>query len=218
MNMSLQDKLDRLTLETEQQVPPEIWEMIQAGYKKIIAQDLETGAVQAGSTAPEFTLQNATGELVSLKELVGAGNVVLTFYRGSWCPYCNLTLHAYQEALSDIASQGAQLVAISPQTPDHSLSQKEKENLSFEVLSDPRNEVALKYGLRFEMPEEHIRLLDELGMPYSSFTGNDDSSLPLSATFVINEAGEIIWQFVERNYRKRAEPAEIINALEQNTG
>lgn len=211
--MSLQDQLDQLTRATEPQVPAEIWEMIQAGYHKILAQELETGALEKGTKAPDFTLQNATGEPVSLKELLRSGKVILTFYRGAWCPYCNLALHAYQEKTEEFSSLGAQLVAVSPQTPDHSLSQKEKEDLGFVVLSDPRNEVARKFGLRFEMPEEHLRLLEALGMPYSGFNDNDDDSLPLSATYIIDESGEITWRFVDRDYRKRAEPADLINAL-----
>jgi len=211
--MSLQQQLDQLTQATEPDVPAEVWGLIQDGYHKILAQDLESAAVDIGSTAPEFSLQNATGEPVSLNELLDGGKIILTFYRGAWCPYCNLALRAYQQRLDEFSSLGARLVAICPQTPDHSLSQKEKENLAFEVLSDPHNEVAAAYGLRFDMPEEHLQLLETLGMPFSGFNDNDDPSAPLAATFIIDASGEITWRFVDRDYRRRAEPDDLISAL-----
>ncbi len=213
--MTLQEQLDQMTLETGQQVSADVWELIQTGYQKILEQNLESGALEVGGKAPGFTLQNATGESVSLRDLLAGGKVILTFYRGAWCPYCNLTLHAYQDQLETFSSLGAQLVAISPQTRDHSLSQVEKENLGFEVLSDPHNEVAGLFGLRFDMPEEHLQLLEALEMPFSGFNDNDDPSAPLGATYIIDKSGEITWRFVDRDYRKRAEPTDLIRALEE---
>ncbi|HED54212.1 MAG TPA: AhpC/TSA family protein [Phycisphaerales bacterium] len=167
-------------------------------------------ALTAGQTAPDFQLPDATGETVQLSDLLEAGPVVLTFYRGGWCPFCNIQLHAYQEHLDDFKELDAQLVAISPQTPDNSISTKEKLDLDFTVLSDPGNTVADAFGIRYTVP-------DSLGEGFAEYiaeiNGDDSKTLPLAATYVIDTDGVIRYAFVEVDYKLRAEPGDIVDSL-----
>lgn len=212
---SLNDQLDKLMDELLPGLSEDHMDLIEKGYRRILDQDLESNALNVGETAPDFTLPNAIGNDVALQDLLTKGNVVLTFYRGAWCPYCSRQLHEYQKRLGDIQGLGAQLVAISPQAPDSSLSQSQKHNLEFEILSDHHNQVAAEFGLRFDMPEEHIELLEQVGASYFEFNHNDDRTVPVAATYVLDQQGVIRWCFVDRNYRRRAEPDDIIAALKE---
>lgn len=118
-------------------------------------------ALQVGQLAPDFSLPNANGKIVRLAELRASGPAVVTFYRGEWCPYCNLAVRAYQQALAEINSLGASLVAISPQTPDNSLTFQETANLGHEVLSDRGNAVAREFGIVYRLGHEMFGLMSQ---------------------------------------------------------
>jgi peroxiredoxin len=145
--------------------------------------------------------------------LLKQGPVVLTFYRGDWCPYCNLQLRAYQAILPRIRELGANLVAISPQTPDNSLSTAEKKGLTFPVLSDGGNAVARRYGLVFSLSET----LRTTGANLPSFNGDDSWDLPMPGTFVIAPDGTVRLAFVDADWTRRLEPAAILDALQRLT-
>lgn len=169
-----------------------------------------------GNKAPPFALPNATGKMVSLSDLLQHGAVVLTFYRGIWCPYCNLQLKSYQQILPLINETGAQLVAISPMTPDHSLQMLNSNTLEFEVLSDVGNRVARQYTQVIVNPQTSIHAMQELGYDFYQFYGDTTAELPVPATFVIARDGTIV--FASSNggdYRQRVEPRIILDALEQ---
>ena len=171
-------------------------------------------ALSIGQQAPDFELPNPQGELVSLAHLLAKGPVVVTFYRGSWCPYCNLQLRALQARLADIKALGAELVAISPQVPDDSLSEDEISKMEFSVLSDQDAKVASKYGVAWEVPEfllDHMRTDRQLDL--ESINNGNANILPIPATFVINKDAEVTWRFVDVDYRYRSEPEDIIQAL-----
>ncbi|TWU43473.1 putative peroxiredoxin bcp [Novipirellula aureliae] len=171
-------------------------------------------AIEVGRKAPDFELPSPRGESVSLSTLLANGPVVVTFYRGSWCPYCSLQLRAMQQRLPDIQSLGAELVAISPQVPDESLSQAEQEALAFPVLSDLNARVAAEYGVAWKVPDmilNHMR--NDRKLDLADINGGNGSVLPIPATFVINRQGVVTWRFVDVDYRKRAEPDEIVTAL-----
>ncbi|MEO0340445.1 MAG: peroxiredoxin-like family protein, partial [Bacteroidota bacterium] len=157
---------------------------------------------------------NATGQLVDLANLIENGPVVLTFYRGSWCPYCNLMLNQYQQILPEIKALGAQLVAISAQHPDESLNITEKNNLQFEVLSDAANQVAKQYTTVFQYGETPLATMKELGYDFDSFYGDNSRSLPVPATFIIDRSGKITFaKSMGGDYRNRVEPNDILAAL-----
>ena len=171
-------------------------------------------ALALNQNAPNFELSNQHGQSVQLTELLAKGPVVITFYRGSWCPYCNLQLKALQSRLPEIHALGAQLVAISPQVPDGSMSENEISNMDFVVLSDQNADVAASYGVAWKVPEfllEHMRV--DRGLDLESLNNGNGSILPIPATFVLNSEGKITWRYVDVDYRTRSEPEDIINAL-----
>lgn len=173
-------------------------------------------AIELGAQAPRFELPNQQGKSVSLTDLLAKGPVVVTFYRGSWCPYCNLQLRALHAKLSEIHNLGAELIAISPQVPDDSLSKDEISAMDFVVLSDQDAKIAAKFGVAWEVPEfmlEHMRVDRKLDL--EAINNGNGSIMPIPATFVLNQAGEITWRFVDVDYRTRSEPADIINALQK---
>ena len=137
------------------------------------------------------------------------------FYRGNWCPYCNVQLRAYQQLLPELAQHSATLVAVSPQTPDlTSLTASEKE-LSFPVLSDVGNVVARQYGLAYAVGAEVADTLRSVGIDLAAYNGTADDELPLTATFILGTDGLIKWSWVEANFKHRADPTEILAALAQ---
>ncbi|MGB5698569.1 peroxiredoxin-like family protein [Muriicola sp.] len=170
--------------------------------------------LKVGDKAPNFSLSNAIGETITLNALLEKGKVVLTFYRGSWCPYCNLQLNQYQHVLEDIQSLGANLVAISPQTPDESLNIKEKNELQFEVLSDNGNIVTRQFTTIFKNGETPIETMKALGIDFDSHYTDDSQELPVPAVFIIEKEGTISFaKAIDGDYRNRVEASDIIQAL-----
>ena len=170
--------------------------------------------LKEGEKAPDFTLLNALGDTIKLSDLLKKGKVIVTFYRGTWCPYCNLQLNQYQQSLELIKEKGASLIAISPQTPDASLSIKEKNELEFEVLSDIGNIVARQFTKVFKNDEAPIQVMADLGYDYDGFYGDNSREIPVPAVFIINQDSTIRFAKVAGgDYRNRVETEEIINSL-----
>lgn len=174
--------------------------------------------VKIGDKAPDFTLSNARGESINLFDQLKQNKVVLVFYRGTWCPYCNLALSQYQSMLPTIKENGANLIAVSAQTPDESLSMQEKNNLDFEVLSDNGNLVARLYTTVFRNGDAPLEEMDKLGFDFDAFYGNDSKEIPVPAVFIIEKDGHISFAKTEGgDYRNRTESLEIITKLESRT-
>jgi peroxiredoxin len=176
-------------------------------------------SLEIDSIAPDFTLPNANGEMRSLYELLENGPVILTFYRGGWCPYCNDQLYAYQQILPEFEELGAQLVAVSPEKPESVQDTALKSGLTFEVLSDDGNKVARLYDLIWLVPENQRAgfskwLKEATGKTLAEYNGIDNFELPIPATFVIAQDGTIAYVFKDKDYKKRAANADIIKALE----
>ena len=168
---------------------------------------------KVGSPAPDFTLPEARGGTVHLTEVLAKGPAVVTFYRGGWCPFCNLQLRAYQAILPAIEALDAKLIAVSPQTPDNSVSTAETKGLRFSVLSDARNGVARAYGLVFKLSDGLQSLQKMFGNEPPKFNGDDSWELPVPGTFVIDSAGIVRLAFADPDYTKRLEPAAILDTL-----
>ncbi len=167
-----------------------------------------------GDKAPNFTLLNALHESVNLYAVLSTKRVVLTFYRGTWCPYCNLILSQYEAVLPEIEKAGATLVAISPQTPDASLNITEKNALQFNVLSDNGNMVSKEFTTIHKNPERSLHTMCELGYDYESYNCDEASEIPIPATFIIEKNGSISYAKTEGgDYRNRVEASDIIAAL-----
>lgn len=194
-------------------LPAAAAQTIDAGIAHTEASGLASRALGTGDQAPNFTLPDATGQPQTLAHLLENGPVVLTFYRGNWCPYCNVQLRAYQQALPELANYGATLVAISPQTSDYTSLTASEKALTFPVLSDVGNQVARQYGLAYGVGTEVADTLRSVGIDLAAHNGTDDDELPLTATFVIDTDGAIIWAEIIANFKDRPDPAAILIAL-----
>lgn len=203
-------------IESGRQANPEFMKGVDAAINK--AKEFEQGAnaLKVGQKAIDFELPNQESESVSLKKLISQGPVVVTFYRGDWCPYCNLQLRALQARLDEFQALGATLVAISPQVPDGSLTKSEISEMNFTVLSDQNAKVASQYGVAWEVPEfllDHMRV--DRNLDLEKINNGNSSVLPIPATFIIGTDGIITWNYVNVDYRTRSEPEEIIEALKK---
>ena len=194
-------------------VPPATVAMMEGATAKLKGTGIESSAKRAGDGAPSVSLPNAKGDMVSLESLWKNGPVVAIFYRGGWCPYCKLELRAWQKHLAELTNLGATLVAISPQTPDNSLSMAEKHELAFPVLSDSAMDAAGGFGIAFTLPPELVDLYGSVGNNLPELNGNGQWVLPIPATFVIDRSGVIQFAHVEADYRNRAEPAEVMDLV-----
>lgn len=212
-------KLKELTdakIESGRQNNPEFMNGVDAIIEQEKAFEKGKDAIKIGQKAPDFELPNAEGKSIVLKSLLEKGPVVITFYRGNWCPYCNLQLRALQARLDDIYALGATLVAISPQVPDGSLTEDEISKMDFIVLSDQDAKVALQYGVAWQVPEfltEHMRVDRKLDL--EKVNNGNGNVLPIPATFILGQDGVVTWNYVNVDYRTRSEPEEIIEALKR---
>ena len=179
-----------------------------------VANNLPEPGLEVGSMAPDFSLGNAYGKKINLYSQLRKGPVVLMFYRGAWCPYCNIQLHAMQESLPAFKKYNAQIIAVTPQQPDKSLEQVKKDKFPFEILSDVNDEVAKMYNLYFVVPAElHAFYKNKFKLDIEEYNGKGRTGLPVPGTFVISKSGEIIASFAEHDYMQRMEPAVILDAL-----
>ncbi|MGP4050435.1 peroxiredoxin-like family protein [Streptomyces sp. 2A115] len=212
--MTLNAELRAFYEARQQQIPAEIREIMRRAGQELADSGQADRALTVGAQAPRFTLPSATGQTLSLDDLLAEGPVVLTFYRGAWCPYCNIALRALQQHHEAITARGARLVAVSPQISDESLSLTEKHQLAFDVLSDVGSDTAKQYGLAFDLPDDLAAVYDKLGFDLQRVNAGHPRTLPLPATYVIDRAGTIRWAFVATDYKVRAEPADILDALD----
>ena len=211
--MSLKDELDKLRAASAERFPPETLATMQGATQELIASGIAEQSASEGSAAPDFSLPNAHGKPIASEALWGDGPAVVSFYRGGWCPYCNIELKALQDRLPEIEALGARLVAITPETPDNALSTQEKNEIGFDVLSDDGNRVANAFGLSFRLPEAIVELYKGFGIDLEASNGEASQTLPVPATFVIGKGGKVLKAFVDADYTTRAEPDDVIAAL-----
>ncbi|MET3124261.1 peroxiredoxin [Oxalobacteraceae bacterium GrIS 2.11] len=211
--MSLKAELAAFRADFMTRVPPEIRDAMIRADQELSISGVQEKAIKAGQRAPDFMLPDAHGNKVRLSTLLEQGPVVLSFYRGGWCPYCNLELRALQNALPEFTSLGATLVAVSPQSPDESLSTSEKNELEFAVLSDTDSRTAKAFGIAFDLAEELRPIYTRFGHALPDKNAVESWILPIPATFVIDQDGVVALAFVDVDYRNRLEPAEIVTVL-----
>jgi peroxiredoxin len=211
--MGLQEQLDAFKVEFTRKAPAGRPALYEAKIEELRAAFVLKNAIGLDDQAPDFSLPDPSGRSVSLRSLLRTGSVVATFYRGGWCPYCNIQLRAYQAILSELTALGAHLVAISPQLPDGSLSTAEANSLTFDVLSDVGNAVARSFGLVWSLPEELRAALRSNDKALPAINGDESWELPVPATYLIARDGQIALAAIEVDYRKRLEPDAILAAL-----
>jgi len=211
---SYADGLNELRKNLANMMPENVLQVFDNDADELARKHKSVLKLAVGEKAPSFSLSNAVGDVVHLDDLLQSGKVVLVFYRGTWCPYCNLQLQQYQQILPEIASLGATLVAVSPQTPDESLNIKEKNELQFEVLSDNGNIVANQFTAVFKNADAPLNTMASLGIDFDAHYSDDAKELPVPAVFIIGEDSVISFAKTEGgDYRGRVEAAEIIAAL-----
>jgi len=216
--MTLQSKLDAFKADFEAGKPPynvpsSVIQTMHRATAELIASGAPARALKAGDTAPAFTLNDPEGHPISSADLLARGPLVVSFYRGVWCPYCNMELQALQAALPEFESLGASLVAISPQTPVNSRKSVRQNELGFPILSDTHNDVAAAFGLRFEMPDYLVDLYKGLKNDLPTFNGDPSWTLPMPGRFVIAQDGTILYAEVNPDYTRRPEPDDMLPAL-----
>lgn len=198
---------------------PKVTEQDMAVMAKAAAEQaaqMPNPGIKVGAKAPNFSLKSPNGKIVKLSTMLKDGPVVLTFYRGAWCPYCNLQLHQLKTALPQFKKYGASVVAITPQQPDKSVGQFKQNGFPFEVLSDLDYKVIKSYNLLWELsPELDATYKRAFGLDVASYNGAGRLGLPIPGTFVIDRAGIVRAAFAETDYKKRMEPAEILAALQK---
>jgi len=212
--MTLQQQIKDFQAETLPSMPEHVKTVLFGGLQNMVNSFSKEGALKVGDKIPAFSLNSATGGLVTSINLLKEGPIVISFYRGGWCPYCNLELKALQNILPEIKKLGGNIVAISPELPDNSLSTQEKNDLKFPVLSDTGNLVAQKFGLEVDIPKLVVELTkNEWDMDVAKMNGTEKHTLPVPATYVIGQDGIVKYAFVDADYSKRAEPSEILEVL-----
>jgi peroxiredoxin len=195
-------------------LPAEVSEVFDRSIQDLLAQGIPAGAVKAGDHLEPFTLDDATGTAVSLDEIIEDGPAVIIFYRGGWCPYCNLALRTYQrELLPELGASGARLVAISPQSPDQSLSTAEKAGLTFTVLSDPGSRVARSIGIAFQQVGDVLAAQRQLGLDLAQVNAEGSTQLPRPTVLIVDRDRTVRFADVQPDYTARTEVADILTAL-----
>ena len=211
--MTLEQELAVFRAEFARTAPAGRAALYEAKIEELRSEFASKSAIGINDTAPDFALPNPAGKSIVLKDLLRSGPVALTFYRGGWCPYCNIQLRAYQGALPQITGLGGRLVAISPQLPDNSLDTASKNALTFDVLSDVGNKVSRSYGLVYSLPEEIRSALRSNNKALPSINGDESWELPVPATYVVARDQRVALAYIEVDYRKRPEPEALLTCL-----
>lgn len=218
--MSLQDKLDAFKADFKGGkppffAPPEIHPIMERATAELIASGQAARAIKAGDRAPSFTLKDQDGNEVSSTDLLRRGPLVITFYRGVWCPYCNIELQAINDVLPQIEGYGASAVAISPQTAVNSRKSVRDNKLGFPVLSDTNGEVGAAFGLRFALPDYLVDLYKALKNDLPAFNADPGWTLPMPARYVIGQDGVVLYSEVNPDYTHRPDPVDMFPVLKR---
>lgn len=196
------------------ELPEEQKNTIMAAGQRLAESDVAEHAVGVNDDAPAFTLTDTNGREFQLKEALLHGPIVLSFYRGGWCPFCSLELKALADREADMRNLGARLVAVSPELHEQNQAAAGELKIPFPLLFDEGNRVAREYGLVMQVDEDMRPLYQQWGFDLPTFNGDDSWELPLPGTFIIDTKGVVRAAFVNKDYTQRMEPTDIISALE----
>jgi peroxiredoxin len=221
--MTLQAKLDAFKADFEAGKPPysvpqSVIEVMHRATAELKASGAADRALKLGDKAPAFTLKDPDGKGISSTDLLAEGPLVVSFYRGVWCPYCNMELQALQATLPSFERLGAKLVAISPQTQPNSRKSVRQNELGFPILSDTHNDVAAAFGLRFSLPDYLVDLYKSLKNDLPSFNDDPGWTLPMPARYVIAQDRTIVYAEVNPDYTRRPEPEDMLPAIKKAVG
>ncbi len=214
MSVTIREQANQLKAAAAEHLPSDVLDIFDRSIEDLLEQGVPTGAIAVGDTLESFTLSDATGASVTLDQIVESGPAVIVFYRGGWCPYCNLALRTYQhELLPELAAFGARLVAISPQLPDESLSTAEKAGLAFTLLSDPVSGVAKSIGISFQQADDVLEAQRKLGLDLTQVNVEGSTQLPRPTVLVLDSNCTVRFVDIQPDYTARTEVADILAAL-----
>jgi peroxiredoxin len=211
---NLREQLEQHRAAASERLPADVVAVFDKTIEDRLAEGVPADVIKVGDTLETFTLDDATGTPVTLESLVDTGPAVIVFYRGGWCPYCNLALRTYQrEVLPELSGIGGRLVAISPQTPDESLSTAEKSELEFAVLSDPGSRVARNIGIAFQEAEEVLEAQRKLGLDLRVVNAEGSTHLPRPTVLIVDTDLKVRFVDVQPNFTARTEVDDILTSL-----
>lgn len=209
LDMQIQNFMDELKL------PQDVIEVISKSNALLEAYGVAPG-LEVGSLAPDFELPNAMGRSIRLSSLLHKGPVILSFFRGEWCAFCNLELIAYQAIFDKIGENGASIVAISPQAQEHGLSLIKNLPLSFHILSDIHQEAIIDYGLQFTIPDMmQEMMLNVMNIDLTKHTANGTWEMTVPATYIIDQEGLIQGSYVSMDYSNRMDPDDAVRIVSE---
>ena len=213
---TIAERVGEMQRESAGSLPDSVSSAFTAEQEDLVAAGVPAGTAAVGTTLPDAELEDVDGSERRLDDALGAGLSVLVFYRGAWCPYCNLTLRAYEADLRpELDRRGVDLIAVSPQLPDGSLSMQEKNELSFAVLSDPGNVLARAAGIVTRPTESSREAQRSLGLELTEVNADGTAELPMPTVMVLDADRTIRWIDVHPDYTTRSEPTEILAALDE---
>ena len=210
---TLQEQLDALKARARSLLQPEIIAIHDRATQELHASGLASRILQVGATAPPFELPDRNGKVVHSADLLALGRLVVSFFRGRWCPYCIAELEALQAALPRIKEADASLVAISPQTVRQTDFLVDQHHPGFPVLSDSGNAVARSFGLVYQVPDYLRELYQRSFINLPLANGDSSWELPLPATYVLERDGTVLYAFADADHAHRAEPEDVLGVL-----
>jgi len=214
---TLEENIENYLLDFQKNVPKETQDVLINAIEKLKESKKLSKALKVGDKIPEFSLSNHDRKIVHIKDIVEKNKyTVLSFFDGSWSPYSNLQLIALQKVASQLKILNAALITLSPQTQDKSLYLFEKHSLNFDILYDKNNTIAKEFGIVYTLSDEVISTYDKLKVDILEANRNGTFDLPSPATYIVNKNYEIIYAFVDENYRKRCEPKTIIDVIKKD--
>lgn len=210
---SLAQQIEALQEQIASQLPATISQAFEASISSLKKQGLEEKSLQVGDKFPDFSLTNSKSESVTLTQQLSKGQVLIAFFRGSWCPYCNLELKALQDSISIFADNTCSLLAISPQAPQHNADLQQSHQLDFEILQDKDNALAKQLGISFSLSDELNSIYRSLGIDLAQFNENEAQELPLPAVYLLGKDQVIKYRYTDSNYMNRVNLEELKNAV-----
>jgi peroxiredoxin len=213
---TINDRVTEMHSAQAAEPPNEVMATFGREQAALAATAVPEGLAAVGSTVVDAVLLNVDGEETTLQAVLGDQLSVVVFYRGAWCPYCNIALSTYQSDLRpELEARGVRLIAISPQTPDGSLSMQQKNELAFTVVSDPGNRIAGQLGILTGPSEEARAAQLQLGLDLTKVNADGTVTLPMPTVAVLDADRTLRWIDVHPDYSTRTEPQQVLDAIDQ---
>ncbi|WP_293917743.1 MULTISPECIES: peroxiredoxin-like family protein [unclassified Sphingobacterium] len=210
---NLHEQTAALRAQINAQLPVSTVQAFEASVQDLKERKIASGIIRTGEKLPDFELPNVTNNTISSKQLLSNGKLIVVFFRGMWCPYCNLQIRELNNKLNLITDKNATLIAISPQSISHNNKMSVQNNLHFDVLTDKDNAYARKLGITFELQDFVKPYYEELGIDLTAFNENNSYELPVPAIFVVDTDHTIICTFADTDYTNRTDADLLIAKL-----